>query len=381
MKKIYRYIPLLAVGLLLTGCQDNDEADFANKVFIDASSMKTETIIKGNSGTISKTLHVATARPAETDIHAIAKVDKSLLDTYNMAYYADAQLLPDTCYESVEPNMVITKGSVKSSEATFSFSKLGNLDRSITYVLPVVVETSDIGLLSSAKNYYFVFRAGALINVVADIENNYLEIYPWATKDRVDDMQQVTMEAFIYPREFGQLISTIMGIEGSFLMRIGDAGVPDNQIQIATSRGNFTDAALQLQTNKWQHVALTYDRTSGEMKVYIDGHLKAQSTMNVSVYLSGNGTDRNFLIGKSYEDSRDLNGCISEVRVWDVVRTPEEIAANIYTVDPTTPGLVAYWKFDDQSSFKVKDYTGNGNDLTAMRDQLTWKNVSLPESK
>ena len=35
----------------------------------------------------------------------------------------------------------------------------------------------------------------------------------------------------------------VMGIEGTFLFRIGDAGVPDNQLQLATSSGNVTDAA------------------------------------------------------------------------------------------------------------------------------------------
>ena len=68
----------------------------------------------------------------------------------------------------------------------------------------------------------------------------------------------------------------------------------------------------------------------------------------------------------------------SEVRVWDVVRTQEEIAKNIYSVDPKSEGLVGYWKLDDQSGTEVKDYTGNGNTATA-NAKLKWFNVSLPE--
>lgn len=378
MKKIFKYLPLLAAAFLMTACQSDKEEDFGNKAFIDAPSMSSETIVKGGTDDIVKILTIATSRPAEKDIKAQAVVDKSLVETYNKAYYANAILLPEEYYEITESNMAIDAGSVKSTEASITFKGVGALDRSLVYVLPVKVQTSDIELLSSAKNYYYVFRAGALINVVADIQDNYLEIFPWKNADRVSGMRQITMEALIYPREFGQLISTVMGIEGAFLMRIGDAGVPDNQIQIATSSGNFTDAKLQLQTNKWQHVALTYDRDNGEMKVYIDGHLMAEGTSRASINIIGNGTDRNFLVGKSYEDGRDLNGCISEARVWDVVRTADEIANSIYTVDPTSPGLIAYWKFDDLSTYTVKDYSGNGNDLTAKRAQLTWKNVSLP---
>lgn len=368
----------MAAAILLGSCQNDKEENFDNKAFIEETSMSLETIIKGDAGVVTKTLTIATARPAENRINAKAVVDKSLLATYNKAYYASAELLPDSCYEVVESQMQIDKGNVRSTKATINFQKLGGLNRSSVYVLPVSIQTSDIELLSSAKNYYYIFKAGALINVVADIQDNYLEIYPWKNASRVSGMQKITMEALIYPREFGQLISTVMGIEGRFLMRIGDAGVPDNQIQIATSSGNFTDAKLQLQTNKWQHVALTYDSNSQEMKVYINGRLMAETTLSCSISILGNGSDRNFLIGKSYEDGRDLNGCISEARVWDVVRTADEIAGHIYSVDPTDPGLVAYWKFDDQSTYVVKDYSGNGNDMTAKRAQLTWKNVSLP---
>ena len=55
------------------------------------------------------------------------------------------------------------------------------------------------------------------------MSRNYLQV-EWKTPELVTDMKQITMEALIYPREFGKLISTIMGIEGNFLMRIGDAG-------------------------------------------------------------------------------------------------------------------------------------------------------------
>ena len=61
------------------------------------------------------------------------------------------------------------------------------------------------------------------------------------------------------------------------------------------------------------------------------------------------------------------------------VRTQEEIAGHIYSVDPKTPGLVGYWKMDDPNSPNiVKDATGNGNDAKANKP-LPWHNVSLPE--
>lgn len=381
MNKIFRLLPALAVAFTMTACQDNDEENFADKARIDATSMQAETVIKGSEGNITKTLTIATARPAEKTITATAVVDKNLVATYNKAYYADAELLPDENYEINESKMTINPGSVKSSEASFTFKNLGSLDRSKVFVLPVTVQTSDIDMIASEKNYYYVFKAGALINVVADIVDNYLEIYPWANVDRVRGMKQITMEALIYPRTLDKQISTVMGIEGQFLMRIGDAGVPSNQIQIATWAGNVTDAKLQLQTNTWTHVAMTFDLGNHEMKFYFNGKLVYETSCRTSsVNLEGDGSDRNFLIGKSYDDNRDFDGYISEVRLWDVVRTKEEIANNIYTVDPTSEGLVAYWKFDEGAGANVADASGNGNTLKAKNGPLLWHNVSLPAS-
>ena len=203
MKKLFKYIPILLATWLIVACQNNDEADFKNKAFIDGKTFTTETIIKG-AGSMVKSLTLSTSRPAEKDLNATFKAAPQMVDTYNKAYYNKAVLLPDSCYSILVDDVKINQGSVKSNPAQFEFSKLGGLDRSTTYVLPVTVECNDIELLQSAKNYYFVFRAGALINVVADVSRNYLQV-DWKTPELVTDMKQITMEALIYPREFGSL--------------------------------------------------------------------------------------------------------------------------------------------------------------------------------
>ena len=69
--------------------------------------------------------------------------------------------------------------------------------------------------------------------------------------------------------------------------------------------------------------------------------------------------------------SRMLDGEICEVRVWSVVRTREEIYRNMYDVDPQTPGLCAYWKFNEGQGDTVKDWTGHGNDAVS-HSPATW---------
>ena len=50
----------------------------------------------------------------------------------------------------------------------------------------------------------------------------------------------------------------------------------------------------------------------------------------------------------------------------------------MYKVDPTTDGLLAYWRFNEGSSNVINDATGIGTNLTD-EGTPTWVNVELPE--
>lgn len=50
----------------------------------------------------------------------------------------------------------------------------------------------------------------------------------------------------------------------------------------------------------------------------------------------------------------------------------------MYFVDPMTPGLLAYWKFNEGSGNQIMDATGNGTNLTGSGTP-EWVNVELPE--
>ena len=56
-----------------------------------------------------------------------------------------------------------------------------------------------------------------------------------------------------------------------------------------------------------------------------------------------------------------MNGLIDEVRIWSVVRSPADIAANFDRVIPRdAPGLVAYWRFNEAGQ-TVVDHSLNGH--------------------
>lgn len=127
--------------------------------------------------------------------------------------------------------------------------------------------------------------------------------------------------------------------------------------------------------------------TDAERTVYQDGEPAGSAAMGDDVKdidLTETYTNswqqnvvQKFCIGRSYDNTRDFCGMMSEVRLWNRALAADEINAenHFYTVDPASEGLVAYWKFNDGDGSVIKDYTSNGNDLTGyVLDESQWNN-------
>lgn len=390
MKKTLKYsLVILSAASVLAGCKtENDRMDehhFDNRLYLTASTSTDEILVKptGSTVEVTRTLTIGTALTADCDITAKLVAAPELLETYRQAYYDEtAVALPSEMCEIDEPEMKITKGSNVSPSVTIRFTGLESLDREQVYVMPVrLADVQGIEALSSKTSVYYVFKGAALINVAADLAEN--RAYPsWKDGSIVNNMTNFTLECMVNFNKFGRQISTIMGIEGNYLLRVGDAGVPDNQLQVACSR-NLTSSDLQFETGKWYHVAVTFD--NGTVKVYFNGVEKLTGNCGKnSVSLGAAHTDtesssRCFWIGYSYASDRYLDGKICEARIWNRTLTADEINAptHFYTADPSSEGLVAYWKFDEGAGNKIKDYSVNGNDLT-VDSTPGWTKVTLP---
>ncbi|MBO8445363.1 MAG: hypothetical protein IAC23_06690 [Bacteroidetes bacterium] len=254
-------------------------------------------------------------------------------------------------------------------------------------------------------------REAALVNYAIDMTDARIFPEEWNNPVPLQYMNALTIEALVRPDNFEKggsgTLSTIMGIEGEFLVRVGDAGVPNNQIQIATSAGNYTNGDLMLNTGEWYHIAVTFDNAAHKLQCYINGELLLDeftsfvSTVNFGVE-RGNETGswgsvtRVFWIGYSYDPARDFEGLMTELRIWNRALTENEIndENHFYTVDPDSDGLVAYWKCNEGTGTTVEDYSASGNDLTGQYKlhqegsgnnlyttgdtAINWVEVSLP---
>ena len=120
------------------------------------------------------------------------------------------------------------------------------------------------------------------------------------------------------------------------------------------SSGTYTDGA-------WHHVVVTADR-SGLIKMYTDGTVESDTEDISSATNTVNDTDEPFVVGTySRNLTKDFNGKIDELSVFNKVLTPSEIS-NIYNSGRPTDlsgesGLVGYWRFENN----LTDNSSNSN--------------------
>ena len=378
----YMFASLSFCSLVLGSCQNNDiddEHHYDNKVFVTSQQVRDDLLIKETISEATRSISYRLADPLDREENISFDAAPQLTAAYNLAFNDNAQVLAADYYEIPVKSVTIKAGDISSDDVVVNFKNTNKLDKSRRYVLPVTITDADIEVLDSKRTAYFIFKGAALINVVANIEKIY---FPISWKTDMSNVNAITVEALLRSDDWeagrDNALSSIFGIEGRFLLRIGDADRPRDQLQCVAPGGNFPapNAVAGLPTKEWVHIAVVYDAGTHERIYYKDG-VKVYSDENATYALN---LTSGCYIGKSYDNTRWLPGDISEVRIWNIQRTGEEIAKNPYEVDPHASGLVAYWKFNEGTGSAIKDHTGNGNDITASGTP-TWVNVELPPVK
>ena len=429
MKKILMAVLVSLVAF--TACENygDDNHKFDNVVYLDVASTSDAqlTTFSNTRATYDCALQAVLTYPAGQDVAVTLTVDPSLVGTYNARYGTEWTMLDSKYYSLLSETVTIPAGKTTSDAVTLRLRELtgegdeqtGALPIDETYLVPVRIGSASIDVLHGSDVAYYVVKRSSAITSAASLRDNWIN---FPTLDKASEgsmlfnnLMAVTYEAIIRVDDFSKHseISTIMGVENYLLLRIGDASFPRQQIQFDGSGdaaqtpgfGKFPkkDETKLLNPGEWYHIAATYSYATREVCIYVNGKLQSRGTdlgnsastpFNLAgrafydLYLQDPETYkdykdwsnfRQFFLGKSYDDSRQLNGDITEVRVWSVARSEQEIWDNMYDVDPKTPGLIGYWKFDEGEGNVIKDWTGNGNDAVAEKD-LDWPNgIEVPQ--
>jgi hypothetical protein len=108
-------------------------------------------------------------------------------------------------------------------------------------------------------------------------------------------------------------------------------------------------------------VAVTFASTSRTLTIYVDGVFGASGVLDSTSL----GTTQPVEIGRNGPSAgKYFQGKLDDMRIWNVVRTPAQIAANYSTQLSSVPaGLVANWRFDDPDGPTAKD-SADSHDAT-----------------
>lgn len=382
MKKIFGF--LLAM-MLFVSCQE--VAEFKDVIYFtgtEDSPRITFTIEEPRDMGVTIT---ATNKVA-TDTRVLLEVgDQSMLDAYNAKTGKKYVMPPAGSFNLDKNETVIKAGNYVSESVRFGVTSLDEFVEGTNYCVPLVITGTDgdMPILESSKVMYVVINR-TIISRAVDLHGRCgFNVPQFMTDPRVAALGQATMEIRVRVNSFPSAnanpgISSLMGIEENFLFRFGDISIEKNQLQLAPALINgkkyFTTGETRYTTGKWHQVVCVYD--GGSVALYVDGKLDVKfgagpGTINLNDdYFDG------FWFGQSC-GGRYLDGAISEARFWTRALTMNEIQDNACYVDPKTPGLLAYWRFNAvQEDGRVLDETGNGFDAIP-HGSYTWiENVKCP---
>lgn len=380
-------LPILCTLLLgLAGCKSGP--DYGDAVYMTGTltSPSVKFLVEGES---ALGLTVTSTDKTETDVKVDVQITPQLLESFNASTGRNCQMPPEGSYSIESSNVVIAAGTNQSTPIRIT-ANAEKLQEGVAYCLPVSitdVSDSDLKVMENSRTAYVMLTKVIDIKAAYLARRGYFNIPSFGNQETspVKALGQMTLEMKVLPVSFPSSpnsasgISSLCGCEENFLFRFGDgAGNPTNKLQFV--KGSIGTAShpdkkdhyeswveKEFPTGKWLHFAAVYD--GQYLRLYLDGtqihfvETKNGGTINLSMAYDGHTWNDTFSIGRSAGNARFFDGYISECRVWNVARTPAQIEDGVCYVDPTSEGLVAYWRFngETQPDGSVLDMTGHGH--------------------
>ena len=258
---------------------------------------------------------------------------------------------------SSQPSSIILPGDTTTFEVTFTPTVDGTV-------------TTDVSIANNdADQNPFTFRLEA-----TGAERNGLHFdgsndYSWLmalTSDMVG-VNTWTMEAWIKPDQAQSGLDHIIAVNTSGSGNVMLLRLDDGFLDLYDGSTAF-EVGPDLRDNQWHHVAASYD--NGALVLYVDGSIEGTFTASNISFASN---DR-WSLGQEFDGSTKsdfFKGAMDEIRIWDVVRSHQEIADARYCEiqSPTSQSnLLLYFTMNqgvsggNNSSIQtLTDASGNSN--------------------
>lgn len=358
----------LALG---AGCGDRYDSIESNNAYIkDAHSKKYAELYLEVSSDSRAVMPVNLTRKSETeDITVSVAIASEEMKAFNEKYNKSYIVYPADMWSFDQNSVVIKRGNggtglgLTIKPLTDELLNTGNI-----YVIPIKIENSDkAGVLKGADFFFYILRRTPKADVASSGSSQRIKFKMDHLGEKIV-FNDLTIEFLFYmmgnyypgnnqglfynngktETGGGQIFSRLEG---------GSSGLNSAALEWNIGDGLFVNAypaSGKFEMNKWYHVAMTFGKK--EMKVYIDGVLSVSKAVDRTYITAFTGITNNPGWDGFVWDGAKNKTKFAELRLWNILRTQDQIQENMYRVNPNTEGLLGYWKINDGSGNTLKDY-------------------------
>lgn len=351
----------MALGaLLLTGCNDAEYDTLSNQAYILQTNTNANSSLKLTVGAevATTTLNVRLSDVANVESRYRLVYDTAVVNEYNRLNETPYASLPQESFSLSSEETTIEAGTSVSTPITLTVPpysealKASGKKYAIGFRLENTSGNASV-LPSGSKIVYILDQVVIQPVVVLDqshyVSQNLVKNYPlteWTV--------EMNINKHILYTEVGRGNNQAIFGAGpdEIYIRFGDAPIEGNRLQIKTQGTQMNSQAL-FNEHTWYHLAFVC--TGTKLYLYVNGQL------DNSMDLPGKTINVNNINICSPSTYWLGNAMYSEVRFWQRARSQAEIANNMYACDPTTPGLITYYKMNEGEGYSFRDASGNGN--------------------
>uniref|UniRef100_UPI004025B2EC DUF1735 and LamG domain-containing protein n=1 Tax=Prevotella sp. TaxID=59823 RepID=UPI004025B2EC len=351
----------MALGaLLLTGCNDAEYDTLSNQAYILQTNTNANSSLKLTVGAevATTTVNVRLSDVANVESRYRLVYDTAVVNEYNRLNETPYASLPQESFSLSSEETTIEAGTSVSTPITLTVPpysealKASGKKYAIGFRLENTSGNASV-LPSGSKIVYILDQVVIQPVVVLDqshyVSQNLVKNYPlteWTV--------EMNINKHVLYTEVGRGNNQAIFGAGpdEIYIRFGDAPIEGNRLQIKTQGTQMNSLAL-FNEHTWYHLAFVC--TGTKLYLYVNGQL------DNSMDLPGKTTNVNSINICSPSTYWLGNAMYSEVRFWQRARSQAEIANNMYACDPTTPGLITYYKMNEGEGYSFRDASGNGN--------------------
>lgn len=351
----------MALGaLLLTGCNDAEYDTLSNQAYILQTNTNANSSLKLTVGAevATTTLNVRLSDVANVESRYRLVYDTAVVNEYNRLNETPYASLPQESFSLSSEETTIEAGASVSTPITLTVPPYSEALKASgkKYAIGFRLENTsgNASVLPSGSKIVYILDQVVIQPVVVLDQSHYVSQNLVKNYPLMEWTVEMNINKHVLYTEVGRGNNQAIFGAGpdEIYIRFGDAPIEGNRLQIKTQGTQMNSLAL-FNEHTWYHLAFVC--TGTKLYLYVNGQL------DNSMDLPGKTTNVNSINICSPSTYWLGNAMYSEVRFWQRARSQAEIANNMYACDPTTPGLITYYKMNEGEGYSFRDASGNGN--------------------